>query len=135
LNGCRSITPDLFKHFKCMGVCLCKTFHCFMIVNLVHLVPRPLRVVRIKISPSLLSLQKFVTDFTRQRLANGDRSANRLTLLDMLIYRKLAEVVGSTPTQSISSCVGNTVLNRAYFEQLSDKFSSNASAGNSLYLR
>ena len=80
LNGCRSITPDLFKHFKCMGVCLCKTFHCSMIVNLVHLLPRPLRVVRIKISPSLLSLQEFVTDFTRQRLANGDRSANRLTL-------------------------------------------------------
>jgi len=56
-----------------------------MIVNLVHLVPRPLRVVQIKISPSLMSMQKFVTDFTLQRLANGDRSANRLTLLDMLI--------------------------------------------------
>ena len=84
LNGCGSITPDLFKHFKCMRVYLCKTLHCFMIVNLVHLVPRPLRVVRIKIL-SLLSLQEFVTDFTQQRLANGDRSTNRLSLLDLLI--------------------------------------------------
>jgi hypothetical protein len=43
----------------------------------------------------------------------------------MLTWLYIAEVVGSTPTRSISFYEGTTALNDAYSKELSDKFNSN----------
>jgi hypothetical protein len=62
------------------------------------------------------SLTPWTADHTKRKRVEWlgfERYSSLITALSfgwIIISQKLAEVVGSTPTRSISFCVGNTVL-------------------------